>query len=61
MTTTRTDTLPHPDYGLADETRWTILRDAAETTVKAAAEAHGVHPSIIYIWRKRLGPRSEKQ
>lgn len=61
MTTTRTDIPPHPDYGLADETRWTILRDAAATTVKAAADAHGVSDTAIYIWRKRLGPRSEKQ
>lgn len=54
MTTTHTDTLPHPDYGLTDETRRTILRDAEIFGVRGAAENHGVSRSVIYIWRKRL-------
>lgn len=61
MTTTRTDTRPHPAYGFADQTRWTILRDAEIFGVRGAAENHGVSQSIIYIWRKRLGQRSEEQ
>jgi len=61
MAATRTDTPPHPDYGLAQETRTAILRDAAQWGVRAAADEHGVSGSIIYIWRKRLNQRSEKQ
>lgn len=61
MTTTRTDTPFHPAYGFADETRWTILRDAEIFGVRGAAENHGVSRNIIYVWRKRLGQRSEEQ
>ena len=56
-----TDTPPHPDYGLAQETRTAILRDAAQWGVRVAADKNGVSESVIYVWRKRLGPRSEKQ
>lgn len=59
MTVTSTDTHPHPAYGLADETRWTILRDAEIFGVRGAAENHGVSRSIIYIWRKRLGQKGD--
>lgn len=44
----------HPDYGLADTTRSEILRHAAETTVRAAAEKHNVAESTIYRWRALL-------
>lgn len=54
MTTTSTNTPPHPAYGLADVTRWTILRDAEIFGVKGAAEVHGVSDTAIYNWRKRL-------
>lgn len=54
MATTRTYLPPHPAYGLADETRGTILRDAAAIGVKRAARLHRVSDTIIYVWRKRL-------
>lgn len=44
----------HPAYGLADTTRSEILRHAAETTVRAAAEKHNVAESTIYRWRALL-------
>jgi len=44
----------HPAYGLADTTRAEILRHAAETTVRAAAEKHNVAQSTIYRWRALL-------
>lgn len=53
MPTTNTQTLPNPAYGLADETRLTILRDAQELGIKAAAELHRVTAASIYVWRKR--------
>lgn len=61
MTTNRTDTPPHPAYGLADETRMAVLRDAEALGVRSAAEGNRVSKTIIYVWRKRLGQRSEKQ
>ena len=55
LTTPLTPPLPlHPDYGLADTTRSEILRHAAETTVRAAAEKHNVAESTIYRWRALL-------
>lgn len=54
MATTRTDLPPHPEYGLAEETRWVILREAAAVGVRRAAERHGVSDTAIYNWRKRL-------
>ena len=44
----------HPDYGLPDEVRLTILRDAEALGVKRAALLHRVSSTIIYRWRKRL-------
>ncbi len=44
----------HPAYGLTDETRWTILRDAEIFGVREAAENHGVSRSTIYKWIKTL-------
>lgn len=53
MPTTATDKPPHPDYGLADETRLAILRDASLVGVRCAAEMHGVSDQAIRSWRKR--------
>ena len=44
----------HPAYGLTDEFRLRVLRDAAFLGVKAAAALHKVSPAAIYIWRKRV-------
>lgn len=44
----------HPDYGLTDDVRLTIIKDAAAVGVKRAAQAHNVSQSVIYSWRKRL-------
>ncbi len=44
----------HPAYGLTDEFRLRVLRDAAFLGVKAAAELHNVSPSAIYVWLKRV-------
>ena len=44
----------HPDYGLPDDVRMTILKDAAVIGVKRAARAHGVSTTVIYNWRKQL-------
>lgn len=43
----------HPDYGLTDEVRLTILKDAEALGVKRAARAHGVSIQSIYNWRKK--------
>ena len=52
MLTLSSETPFHPSYGFADETRWTILRDAEIFGVRAAAEMHGVHPASIRRWRR---------
>lgn len=44
----------HPDYGLPDEVRLTILKDAEAIGVRRAAQAHRVSETVIYNWRKRL-------
>lgn len=44
----------HPDYGLTDDVRLTILKDAEALGVKRAAQAHRVSETVIYNWRKRL-------
>ena len=44
----------HPAYGLPDEVREHILRDAEATSVAAAAEKHKVSLAAIYNWRKAL-------
>ena len=53
-----TDKPIHPAYGLTDEFRLRVLRDAALVGVKAAAALHKVSAASIYIWRKRV-PLSE--
>lgn len=44
----------HPDYGLTDDVRLTILKDAEVIGVKRAALAHRVSDTVIYNWRKRM-------
>ena len=44
----------HEGYGMADETRMKILKDAELYGVKSASEMNRVSDTIIYIWRKRL-------
>lgn len=44
----------HPDYGLPDEVRLTILKDAEAIGVRRAAQTHRVSETVIYNWRKRL-------
>ena len=42
----------HPDYGLPQDLRITILRTAEQTSPATAAETHNVAVSTIYRWRK---------
>ena len=42
----------HPDYGLPQDLRITILRTAEQTNPATAAETHNVAVSTIYRWRK---------
>lgn len=44
----------HPAYGLSDETRLQILRDADTSSVRMAAYKHNVSATSIYNWRKGL-------
>ena len=46
-------------YGLTDETRMKILKDAEIHGVKAAAEMNRVSNTIVYQWRKRLAHTQE--
>lgn len=55
MPTLSTTTLPHPDYGLAEETRLRVLEDSDLYGIRAAAEAHGLHYTTVYNWRRRYG------
>ena len=41
----------HPDYGLPQSLRTTILRTAEQTSPAQAAETHNVGVSTIYKWR----------
>ena len=41
----------HPDYGLPQDLRITILRTAEQTSPATAAETHNVAVSTIYRWR----------
>jgi hypothetical protein len=41
----------HPDYGLPQPYRNTILRTAEQTSPAQAAETHNVGVSTIYRWR----------
>ena len=42
----------HPAYGLPDEVRDAILRDAETETVRVVAERYRIGESTIYRWRK---------
>lgn len=42
----------HPAYGLADETRLQVLRDAERTSMREAAVKHRVSLSAVYKWRQ---------
>jgi hypothetical protein len=42
----------HPDYGLPQDLRITILRTAEQTSPATAAKTHNVAVSTIYRWRK---------
>ena len=42
----------HPDYGLPQDLRITILRTAEQTSPAKAAKTHNVAVSTIYRWRK---------
>lgn len=44
----------HPAYGLTDETRAKILKDAEILGVARAAEVNNVSGTAIYKWRKRI-------
>ena len=41
----------HPDYGLPQDLRLTILRTAEQTNPATAAKTHNVGISTIYRWR----------
>jgi len=41
----------HPDYGLPQDLRLTILRTAEQTDPATAAKTHNVGVSTIYRWR----------
>lgn len=41
----------HPDYGLPQQFRNTILRTAEQSSVTEAADTHRVSKSAIYRWR----------
>jgi hypothetical protein len=41
----------HPDYGLPQDLRITILRTAEQTNPATAAKTHNVGVSTIYKWR----------
>ena len=42
----------HPAYGLADETRLAVLKDADTFGVREAARMHRVSKTAIYNWRR---------
>ena len=46
----------HPKYGLADDTRLKILKDAELYGVLEAARLNNIGKSSIYRWRQRLNP-----
>ena len=43
-----------PRYGLTDQHRAKVLREAEMTTVQKAADYFRLHTSTIYRWRKRM-------
>lgn len=44
----------HPDYGLPNTLRMSILKAAEICGVRHAAELHNVAPQTIYKWRRDL-------
>lgn len=44
----------HPDYGLPQDYRVTVLRTAEQTSPSQAAEIHNVGVSSIYRWRAAM-------
>lgn len=43
-----------PDYGLTDEYRMKILREAERSSAKKAADMFNVRFNTVYRWRSRL-------
>ncbi len=46
-----------PRYGLTDETRQKILKDAELMGIKEAAKINSVGVASIYRWRKDITPK----
>jgi hypothetical protein len=44
----------HKEYGLTDEIRIRVVRDAQEMPIKMAAQKNRVALSSVYKWRKRV-------
>ena len=51
----------HPHYGLADETRLKILKDAEIYGVKQAAAINNVDATSIYRWRRDITQRGNHE
>ncbi len=51
----------HPDYGLPDEWRLQILRDAQDLGVAEAAAKNGVSAGAIYKWRLAIRETPKKR
>lgn len=52
MTSKPTTSPFHPDYGLGDEFRRTVLAYAHRTSMSDAADAYRVGVSTVYRWRQ---------
>jgi hypothetical protein len=46
----------HKEYGLTDEIRIRVVRDAQEMPIKMAAQKNRVALSSVYKWRNRGRP-----
>ena len=44
----------HEEYGLTDEIRIRVVRDAQERPITMAAQKNRVAASSVYKWRKRV-------
>ena len=44
----------HEEYGLTDEIRIRVVRDAQKMPIKMAAQKNRVALSSVYKWRKRV-------
>lgn len=51
----------HPHYGLADETRHKILKDAEIYGIREAAKINSVGVASIYRWRKDITQRGNHE